>query len=180
MSHESSKIKWIETGYELFAIDGPEGIQVERLARILMLNKSGFYHYFGTREIYFMDLLAHFNSIVGDYDIGISKLKSFDEYIKFMVENKMNILFYFQLGRNRNIKSFNETYEYVNQKLEPHILPLWAKYVNLEIDLGLARRYYEIVRDMINIRSNYKNMTFEFINDQIKESQIVCLRIQSK
>jgi hypothetical protein len=97
-----------------------------------------------------------------------------------MVENKMNILFYFQLGRNRNIKSFNEAYEYVNQKIEPHILPFWAKYVNLENDLGLARRYYEIVRDMINIRSNYKNMTFEFINNQIKESQIVCLRIQSK
>jgi hypothetical protein len=37
---------WLDVGYKIFAHEGPEGIQVERLARILGVNKSGFYHFF--------------------------------------------------------------------------------------------------------------------------------------
>ena len=44
--------RWMNEGYDLFAREGPEGIQVERLARVLGLNKSGFYHHFGDRNTY--------------------------------------------------------------------------------------------------------------------------------
>ena len=47
--HKNSSV-WTEEGYRLFAKEGLDGIQVERLARILSLNKSGFYHYFGDLE----------------------------------------------------------------------------------------------------------------------------------
>jgi AcrR family transcriptional regulator len=48
-----SKINtWIKAGYKLLGTEGMDGIKVERLARILDLNKSGFYHYFGTMEFY--------------------------------------------------------------------------------------------------------------------------------
>ena len=48
---------WTEAGYKLFAEEGLEGIQVERLARILQLNKSGFYHYFGDLDGYCEELI---------------------------------------------------------------------------------------------------------------------------
>ena len=48
---------WTEVGYNLFAEEGIEGIQVERLARILQLNKSGFYHYFGDIDGYCEELI---------------------------------------------------------------------------------------------------------------------------
>lgn len=38
----NSEHTWIEAGYEQFAAEGLEGIQVERLARITGLNKSGY------------------------------------------------------------------------------------------------------------------------------------------
>ena len=47
--HKNSSV-WTEEGYCLFAKEGLHGIQVERLARILGLNKSEFYHYFGDIE----------------------------------------------------------------------------------------------------------------------------------
>ena len=45
MTKSNTSQKWIEAGYERFAHEGPHGIQVERLARIIGVNKSGFYHY---------------------------------------------------------------------------------------------------------------------------------------
>jgi AcrR family transcriptional regulator len=46
MEKAKNSSAWTEVGYALFAEEGLDGIQVERLARILKLNKSGFYHYF--------------------------------------------------------------------------------------------------------------------------------------
>lgn len=48
---------WTEGGYKIFANEGTEGIQVERLARILNLNNSGFYHYFGDLKSFIDELL---------------------------------------------------------------------------------------------------------------------------
>jgi len=59
MPNNNSELTWIESGYNQFASEGLEGIQVERLARITGLNKSGFYHYFGDRETYLEKLMAH-------------------------------------------------------------------------------------------------------------------------
>ena len=49
--------KWINAGYQQFALEGLDGILVERMARILNLNKSGFYYYFGDRDFYLEQLL---------------------------------------------------------------------------------------------------------------------------
>jgi hypothetical protein len=46
-------------GYELLSTDGMEGIKVERLARNLALNKSGFYHYFKAMDVFVKSLLRH-------------------------------------------------------------------------------------------------------------------------
>ncbi len=47
----TSKVeKWIKAGYALLATDEIDGINIERLARALNVNKSGFYHYFGLEK----------------------------------------------------------------------------------------------------------------------------------
>ena len=58
MEKHKNSAAWTEVGYDLFAHEGLDGIQVERLARILQLNKSGFYHYFGDLEGFCMELFA--------------------------------------------------------------------------------------------------------------------------
>jgi AcrR family transcriptional regulator len=57
MKKTNFRDSWLSSGYELFAQEGPDGIQVERLARILNLNKSDFYHYFGEIENFLLELM---------------------------------------------------------------------------------------------------------------------------
>jgi hypothetical protein len=44
MSKKNSIRTWLEAGYDQFADEGLEGLQIERLSRITNLNKSGYYH----------------------------------------------------------------------------------------------------------------------------------------
>lgn len=52
MQNTSKSQLWVDVGYNLFAKEGMDGLQIERLARILQLNKSGFYHHFGDFDGY--------------------------------------------------------------------------------------------------------------------------------
>jgi AcrR family transcriptional regulator len=51
--------KWIHEGYSMLAKEGPNCIQIERLARNIGTNKSSFYHYFVDRDIFFDELIQH-------------------------------------------------------------------------------------------------------------------------
>jgi AcrR family transcriptional regulator len=69
MKNTKNLSTWLDTGYELFAREGLEGIQIERLARIVGLNKSGFYHYFGNLEIYRHELVkSHVQKVQQYFD----------------------------------------------------------------------------------------------------------------
>ncbi|MEP5763543.1 MAG: TetR/AcrR family transcriptional regulator [Halieaceae bacterium] len=50
-----SRDQWLSKGLELFALNGAEGLRVEKLARELNISKSGFYCHFKDRE----ELLDH-------------------------------------------------------------------------------------------------------------------------
>jgi len=52
-------LKWVEAGYGFFALEGPEGINIEKIARKIGLNKSGFYHHFGDREVFIQKILEY-------------------------------------------------------------------------------------------------------------------------
>ncbi|HMG91387.1 MAG TPA: helix-turn-helix domain-containing protein [Chryseolinea sp.] len=48
---------WLKAGYKLLGREGMEGVKIERIARVLNLNKSGFYYYFKTMEGFLTCLL---------------------------------------------------------------------------------------------------------------------------
>ena len=81
---------WTEAGYDLFAEEGIEGIQVERLARILNLNKSGFYHYFGDLDGYCDELIKLHERKADLYLADLAKVKSIDpDYLMVLVKHKI-------------------------------------------------------------------------------------------
>src|SRR5688500_2049134 len=99
MSKNSAK--WIETGYNLFAIEGPEGVHIEKIARILGANKSSFYHFFGTLEIFFDELILHHYDKI---DLALKDCKnarSLDpEYLDQVVQHKVAFMVQVQLARH--------------------------------------------------------------------------------
>ena len=120
-----SSAKWLETAYNLLATNGPEGVRIEAIARILDANKSSFYHFFGTMEIFYDELMLHH---LDSIDIALHECQnagSLDpEYLNCVVDHKVAFMVQVQLSRHKNIPSFSKAHNVVNQKLDKSILLL--------------------------------------------------------
>lgn len=181
MSHLKSRQQWIEAGFEIFAREGHEGMQVERLARILDRNKSGFYHYFGTLENYFQAVMRHLHK---QADIMIAEIKTatdFDPgFLQVMVKNKVTVLACMQLIRNRNVPLFQENFREVTYKIDQALLPLWIEYIGLTHDLNLALRYFEIIRDVFFSRVTLETLNYDFLHELATEAKTIVMDLIKK
>jgi AcrR family transcriptional regulator len=162
---EKSKnvLLWTEKGYSLFAEEGLDGIQVERLARILQHNKSGFYHYFGDMEVYCAELLRLHEQKCDSYLNEISHIKTIDpEYFQIVVAYKVSALFQMQLYRCKNNPAFYNAAEMIDQREDVILRGLWSDYLGFGDNPDLAMRYFALVRDMFYSRVSLQNLTYEF------------------
>lgn len=179
MQHFINKSKaynsWIRVGYELFAHDGPEGIQIERLARVLDLNKSGFYHYFGDHETYFEHLMLHHVLQVNSLVEQVRSSRNFiPDCIQFLAESSIPILVQKQLQRACHIPLFAKTYKETNDLVDPVILPLWIDFIEIQDKPTLALQYLEFVRDTFYARVTPEALSFEFIFDICMQAKEIC------
>lgn len=160
----SSYNKWIDVGYELFSEEGHEGIQVERLARITGFNKSGFYHYFGDKDLFFDHLIQCHLEKAEHFSNLTRKLIDFDpSFIQLLLDEKTIVFFEMQLNRNRNLDSFNKAHMEVSESMAQAILPIWSEYLGLSPKI--AKGHWEFMRDSFNSRITLKTYSFEFIRN---------------
>ena len=164
---------WTEQGYVLFAEKGLEGIQVERLARTLGLNKSGFYHYFGDMEVYWDELLRHHNGIAEIYFDKIRHVKKIDpDWFEIPVEFKVATMVQMQLLRSKN-PTFCKVAETVNHKEDAILRELISEYLGYRENPDLAMRYYDMLRYMFYTRASLDNLTCEFLRNLVNEAKAV-------
>ena len=98
MEKQKNSSVWTEEGYRLFAKEGLYGIQVERLARILSLNKSGFYHYFGDIEGFCSALVELHKKKVGEFLQEVAVTKKLDpDYLHLLLKYREMVTFQVQL-----------------------------------------------------------------------------------
>ena len=165
---------WTEAGYDLFAEEGIEGIQVERLARILNLNKSGFYHYFGDLDGYCDELIRLHERKAASYMADLIGIRSIDpDYLNLLVNYKTEIMFHLQLIRSKDNQLFYKTAEKIDQQEEPLLGDLWADYLGIRDNPSLAMRYFSIVRDVLYARLSFKNLNYSFLHSLIVEAKAV-------
>jgi len=174
MEKTKSASLWTEVGYELFATEGLDGIQVERLARILQLNKSGFYHYFGDMEVFCDELLRLHDKICDQYLIEVSKLTSIDPgFLQLMVKYKTGVLFNLQLIRHNDNPLFHKKAERVDQEEEVLLRGLWSDYIGFHDNPNLAIKYYGTVRDMLYTRLSPQNFDYPFLHSRMAEARLL-------
>jgi AcrR family transcriptional regulator len=165
---------WIDAGYEVFSREGEEGIQIERLARNLDLNKSGFYHHFGDRRTYIEHLIRQHIQQMDELRTEAGLLKTFDpEFINLLINNKMRVIFHMQLMRYRHIQTYADAYHIGNSKLDEAVLPIWGAYLGLPTQPHLALRYYKMVRDTFFSRVSSDTMNYEFISELVLEAKAI-------
>jgi AcrR family transcriptional regulator len=170
---------WIEAGYNQFAIAGLEGIQVERLARITNLNKSGFYHYFGNRETFLEQLMKHHYSVAITLTNELHQLQQIDpDLFNVLIKYRTPVIAHMQLVRNRHHTLLYEHYQKVNKLVDLVITPSWASYLGMPDNLALAHRYFEQARDAFYSRISFENMNEVFLREFFQEAKMLVTEIQ--
>jgi AcrR family transcriptional regulator len=179
MNISNSYKTWIEAGYNQFAIAGLEGIQVEGLARITNLNKSGFYHYFGDRETFLEQLMKHHYSLAITLSNELRKMQLIDpDLFNLLIKYRTPVIAHMQLVRNRHHTLLHEHYQKVNNLIDLVVAPFWAKYLGMHDNLPLAQRYFEQARDAFYTRISFENMNEVFLREFFLEAKMLVTEIQ--
>jgi len=165
---------WIQAGYNLFSQEGHEGIQIERLARILDLNKSGFYHFFGDRDTFFEHLMLYHTSVADQFKKEIDACSSFDPgYLEVVMKYKVPILINNQLVRNRHIKIFEHTFTEISNKVKPSVTRVWSEYLGISEWPELTIRYFEMIQGTFYSRVTQDNFEYEFVRALSEEVKMI-------
>lgn len=157
---------WLEAGYELFANEGKQGIQIERLARIIQLNKSGFYHYFSDLAGFCGELVKLHEEKADQFLLAISKITKLDpDYLLLLVENTSMVMFQVQLVRDKGNRSFYEASQLIDGKVNSALSQIWGDFLEVDAESDLTLRYYTIVRDMFYVRVSFQNLDYQFLHN---------------
>ena len=174
---------WIKRGYQTFALEGPKGLKIERLAHQVQKNKSSFYHHYSDLEIFTEHLLAqHLNQayIIAEKE---SRCSSLEELIDILVSHKYDLLFNRQLRIHRENPEFRECFEKTNEITTEAIREVWAKTLGLAehayladliLKLGIENFYLQITLDTLNhgwlhnYFAEFKKLVKEFRNAGIE------------
>jgi AcrR family transcriptional regulator len=175
---ENSYSILIKTGYELFAEEGHEGLQIERLSRITGLNKSGFYHYFGDSHEYLNHLIKEHDRNIEGLLEPFANVESYDPgFFNVMLQNKYICFFHIQLVRNRHLKIFIDAHERNNQRIDSLAIPVFSREVGLSQEAAMP--YYEMLRDMFFTRVDIKSMDYEFLHSLFEQFKVMISMIIS-
>ena len=174
MEKAKNSSAWTEAGYDLFANEGMEGIQIERLARILGLNKSGFYHYFGDLDGYYAALLKLHVKRADLFLDGIREAKAIEpDYLELLIRFKVPMMFQMQMIRVKNNMAFNALAEAIDRKEDILLSKLWCDYLGVGNHSDLYIRFFSIVRDKFYARISFQNYTYQFLQDLLAEAKVL-------
>ena len=174
MDKQKNSSMWTEEGYSIFAKEALYGIQVERLARILSINKSGFYHYFGDIEGFCLALVQLHKKKVGDFLQEVAVIKKLDpDYLHLLIKYREMVMFQVQLTRSPGNNSFYAASEIVDQNVSHAVQQLWCDYLDVPVNSDLGLRYFAIVRDMFYTRINFQNLTYTFLHNLVTDARTI-------
>jgi AcrR family transcriptional regulator len=179
-----SKLKieaWIKAGYKLFGKEGIEGIKVERLARALDLNKSGFYHYFGSMEIYLKSLHQHHVNMAKVIAKEIAGCENLDpDMLLLIIKHKSFFLVESQLLVKSKTPYFSPEFDEAGKIVNKELLPLWRKATQLPEDSTVALSYLNIILHFFYARINSDNLNYEYLHTLTFETEEVLNKVMEE
>lgn len=163
---------WIKEAYAVFAKEGPRGLQVEQLARLVGKSKSSFYHHFVDVE--------NFTQLLLDYHYERSEwiaeqeqqcANVIPELLEFILTIKTDLLFNRQLRIHRQQPHFSQCFEATNKLVGEAIVGLWAKELGLTHNTKLANMVL-----MLSLENFYLQITEETLNYPWLEGYVLQLK----
>lgn len=163
-------LTWIKVGYEVFAMKGLSGLQVEPIAKIVGKNKSSFYHLFADIEIFLDELLLYHIAQVKLMCEKETKAHSFNpDIINILVEHKIDILFNKQLRINHH----NAEFRNVLKITDTGLAELYTFLLKTDLELNLQQKgidsFFQLALDNFFLQINADNLNVQWLADYFDE-----------
>lgn len=160
------KQPWIQAGYILFAEAGPDGLQVEVLARRVKKSKSSFYHHFADLDV-FTELLLQYHL---DQAKRVAQREALcqnivPDLIHLLLDVRHDLLFNRQLRIHHHVPAFKTCFNRTNQYLEDAFLNVWAKDLGLAGRVELARDVLSLVLDNFFLQLSATSLTYDWLRN---------------
>ena len=162
---KDSKEIWVKTGYEIFAISGPDSIKIEPLAKAVGKSKSSFYHHFVNLEIFTKDLLNFHIEQSKIIAIKEQQANNIDpELIKIMVEHSTDLLFNRQLRINQNIKLFSDTLCESNKIVGDPFVKVWVNDLGIQLTKIQIESVFTLALENFYLQINTNNLNYSWLS----------------
>ncbi len=164
-----NKETWIKAGYIVFASKGQNEIKIERLAKIVGISKSSFYHHFADIELFIEILLKH--HIEQSYIIAKKEqnAKNIDpELITILLEHQTDLLFNRQLRINQNVESFSKTLCTSNKIIGDAFKKAWVKDLNLNLNERQIEGIFTLALQNFYLEINIDNLNYHWLSEYFK------------
>lgn len=170
----SNERLWIQTGYVLFAQQGPTGLKVEVLARQVGKSKSSFYHYFADVEVFTERLLSyHTERVKHIAHLEQQCPRVVPDLLRLLVTVKEDLLFNRQLRIHRTASDFQKCIEITNCEIARAILPVWAEAFGLADRLEVARLMLDLVIDNFYLQLTNQSLTYEWLLNYVSQLRLM-------
>jgi AcrR family transcriptional regulator len=160
---------WVETGYEMLALTGEQGLKVEALSRKVGVSKSSFYHHFADLEVfraYLMEFHVHQCRVIAEKERAAHNIDP--ELIEVLMEHKTDLLFNRYLRVHQHIKLHEDTLKQSNQILGKEFIRLWAQELNVNLNPVQFENLYALALEHFFLQTSETNLTHQWLSAYFK------------
>jgi len=155
---------WLEKGYELFAMFGPNILTINKVAKEINQTRTNFYYYFNDLNDFIDELIRMHLKLFEIYlERGKKECKKYlPDIHKLLSEFPMGLRFHKQLFNNRSNPLYNFTYLQCNEKsADTFAIDLFKKYYELDTDKSTLKLIHESLLDAWFSKLNVNDITVE-------------------
>jgi len=164
---------WIEAGYEIFSLQGPEALKIEKIARRVGISKSSFYHHFADMEIYREKLLGYHLERACRLAEKAKLCKAVvPDLLHAFLEMKQDLLFNRQLRIHRTNMAFLLCFERAHTVVQDEFIGIWAEMLGLKDQPRIAQNILNVATDLFYQRMTNDNLTYDWLVAFIDEIKV--------
>lgn len=172
---------WIEAAYAAFALEGPEGLRIESLARDVGKSRSSFYHHFADLEIFTDLLLEQHLAQANDIAERMLQCERMDpDMLELLLVVRTDILFHRQLRIHRDVKAYRQCFELAHAPIEKALLGLWSQALDLQGRDALAHAMLQLVVENFYLRVTDETMSREWLLNYLEEIRAMVATMSGK
>lgn len=166
----SNQLPWILEAYSIFAHEGPSGLKVERLARLVKKSKSSFYHHFADMEVFIEFLLKYHE----EQAIHIAQKEGacknvIPELLEVILEFKEDLLFNRQLRIHRDVPAYKRCFEKASGDVGAAIVGIWATELGIPGNSGLAMMVLKLTMENFFLQITEETLTYPWLLDYVQD-----------